>query len=95
MLERRLNSEGVIRARFAGGWASETLKDGSVILELVSGTEPELQVGWAMAPPGRAAGGGADHGARIEEPPGPVAARSTWPGGKVKFTGLTQTLGQL
>jgi hypothetical protein len=39
VLERRLNKEGVIRVRFADGWTSEKLKDGSVVMELVSGTE--------------------------------------------------------
>eukprot|EP01050_Picozoa_sp_SAG11_P050469 SAG11_NODE_28140_length_325_cov_0.681416_2_plen_63_part_01 len=29
VLERRLNEDGVIRVRFAQGWTSEKLKDGS------------------------------------------------------------------
>ena len=43
VLERRLNADGVIRVRFAEGWLSEILKDGSKVLELVAGTAPEGQ----------------------------------------------------
>jgi hypothetical protein len=35
-----VNSDGVIRARYADGWTSEQLKDGSRVLELVSGVAP-------------------------------------------------------
>ena len=45
VLERRRNSEGVVRARFAEGWTSEVLKDGTKVLELVGGTAPEVQEG--------------------------------------------------
>jgi hypothetical protein len=40
VLERRLNSDGVIRVRYADGWTSEQLKDGTRVLELVSGVAP-------------------------------------------------------
>ena len=43
VLERQKNSDGVIRARFAEGWTSEKLKDGTLVLELVSGSAPELK----------------------------------------------------
>ena len=41
VLERRTTSDGVIRARYADGWTSEQLKDGTRVLELVSGVPPE------------------------------------------------------
>ena len=45
VMERRLNSHGTIRVRFEGGWTSEELQDGSVVMELVGRgtTAPELQ----------------------------------------------------
>lgn len=46
VLERRRNVDGVIRIRFADGWTSEQLKDGSVVMELVAGgAAPQLQQG--------------------------------------------------
>ena len=36
VLERCVLDNGVIRARYADGWTSEQLKDGSQVLELVS-----------------------------------------------------------
>ncbi len=49
VLERQENSDGVIRARFAEGWTSEVLKDGTRVLELVSGSAPELKPAPASA----------------------------------------------
>ena len=43
VVERRVNADGVVRVRFGEGWTSEQLKDGSVVLELVSGAAPALQ----------------------------------------------------
>ncbi len=51
VLERQRNSDGVIRARFAEGWTSEVLKDGTLVLELVSGSAPELKPALAATAP--------------------------------------------
>ena len=52
VIERRAMADGVVRARFEGGWTTERLKDGSVVLELVAGAAPALTVAVAAVADG-------------------------------------------